>query len=144
VLGLGKAYQAARSVKRGAALIDRRSLLVQDEVAAAKAVTVVWSMHTRADIEISEDGQTARLTQGGEHATVRILHAKGGNARWRIASAEQSPPQATNTGVQRLFIRVRTPEPVDGKLSRLRLAVLLSASPKQEPPPIVPLKAWAE
>lgn len=144
VLGLAGAYQAAKRVQRGVALLNRRSLLVQDEVAAPASVTVVWSMHTRADIAISEDGRSARLSLGGEHLTARILAPGWSSARFRVASAEQSPPQAPNTGVQRLHIRVKTAEPAAGKLSRLRLAVLLSSGAIEEPPPVVPLRAWAD
>ena len=144
VLGLGGAYQAAKRVQRGVALLDRRSLLVQDEVSARSSVRVVWSMHTRATIAVSDDGTTARLSQGDEHLTARILDASGYGARFRVVSAEQSPPQATNSGVQRLTIRVVTDEPAEGALSRLRLAVLLSPSAKQDPPPVVPLNSWAE
>ena len=144
VLGLGGAYQAAKRVQRGVALLDRRSLLVQDEVAASSSVTVEWSMHTRADIAVSDDGTSARLRLGDEHLTARILVPSGSEARFHVASAEQSPPQAANHGVQRLFVRVVTAEPPEGRLSRLRLAVLLSPSAKQEPPPVVPLNTWAQ
>lgn len=100
-------------------------------------------MHTRAGIEVSDDGRSARLTLGDERFVARIV-APAGNARFRVASAEQQAPQAPNTGVQRLYIRVVTPEPPEGKLSRLRLAVLLTPGAKQEPPPIVPLSDWAQ
>jgi hypothetical protein len=144
VLGLGGAYQAAKRVQRGVALIDRRSLLVQDEVSAPESVTVVWSMHTRADITISDDGKSARLSLGDEHVTARILAPAAGNARFRVASAERSSPEASNAGVSRLAIRVVTRQPAEGQLSRLRLAVQLAPSPKTEAPPVEPLGRWAD
>jgi hypothetical protein len=142
VLGLGRAYQAAKRVKRGVAMLGRRTLLVQDEIATDESVTVVWRMHTRADIELGPDRTSARLRLGDEHVTARIIDAGGYTARFRVASAEQSEPEATNSGVQRLVIRIVTDEPAEGALSRLRLAVLLSPTAKQEPPPVEPLRRW--
>jgi hypothetical protein len=50
------------AAKRGIALIDNANVLVRDEVTATAPVDVVWSMHTGANIEITNNGRVATLT----------------------------------------------------------------------------------
>ena len=144
VVNLSRAYTAAKKVKRGVALIGGDSLLVQDEIAAPRVRSVKWTMHTRADITVSADGQFAELTQGGQRVVAQILSPRNGSARFNVGSAEQSPPQATNAGVRKLAIRTSTGRrPTAKSLSRLRLTVVLTpGGPAASPPPVAPLSAW--
>ena len=142
VLGLADAYPAATAVRRGVALLQRRALLIQDEVTASSPVSVRWAMHTRADIILGSDGTSATLLDGDEKITARILPTGGTTPRFTVASAERAEPEAPNRGVSRLQIRTTTSDPPDGRKSRLRLAVLLSPGSAMQPPPIQPLSAW--
>ena len=143
VLGLNNAYPAAQRVRRGVALINRRQLLVQDEVTAEDPVSVVWVMHTRADVTLGEDGTTATLVQGDRQVTARLIDTRGQLFRFSAASAEQAEPQAPNRGVTRLQILAATREAAEQEPARLRLVVLLSpGNGGQDPPPVVPLRDW--
>jgi hypothetical protein len=144
VVNLTKAYPAARNVKRGVALLDGDSLLVQDEIAAERVRSVDWAMHTRASISVSADGQFAELVQGGERVVAQILTPRNGSARFSVVSAEKSPPQATNKGVRKLMVRTQTGRrPTARSLSRLRLTVVLTpGGPAAAPPPVTPLSGW--
>lgn len=142
VLNLSRAYPAAKSVKRGVALLRDRSLLVQDEVKAKRRRSVVWAMHTRADISISSDGQHAQLTRGKKRVVARILSPRNGVARFSSVSAEQAPPQGRNKGVRKLRIRTET-GPRRGGVSRLRLTVLMTPDePSVDPPAVTKLADW--
>ncbi|HVM18851.1 MAG TPA: heparinase II/III family protein [Egibacteraceae bacterium] len=143
VYDLSPAYPAAASVRRGVALLGRRTLLVQDEVAAQRRQDVVWTMHTTADVTLAAGGRTAVLTQDGRRVRARIMRPTNGTATFRVESAYQAPPQAPNTGVSRLVIRTRTgPKATPESRSRLRLAVSLTPEGPSTPPAIRPLRDW--
>jgi hypothetical protein len=46
------------------------SVLVQDEITTNFPVSVVWHFLTKADVEISDGGRRARLTQGGKTISI--------------------------------------------------------------------------
>ena len=62
---------AARHVARGIALLDRRMVLVEDELQSVMGSRVAWQVHTKAEIELH--GNRALLSQKGEKLTARIL-----------------------------------------------------------------------
>lgn len=126
VVNLSKAYPAARRVHRGVALIGKNRLMIRDEVSADRVVTVAWAMHTRADVEISADGRYATLTMGKQRMTARLVGSTSATARFSVVSAEQSSPQAPNSGIKRLQIRTTTAKALPGDRSRVSLTVLLS------------------
>ena len=137
VADLSKAYAEAKSWRRGIALLDRREVLVQDEIELKTKADVVWTMHTQAGIET--DGATATLTQGNDLLRATLLEPQG--ATFETASATPPKPQAQNEGVTRLLVRLPS-------ISRTRIAVLLTpyrgdALPVA-PRAIAPLEEWAE
>ena len=118
VVDLTTAYMPlSEKTKRGVTLVvNRRAVLVQDEFALAKRCRIAWGMTTDAYIEI--DRNTALLTLDGKRLTARILSPS--DAAFTSESAEQEPPQKTNTGIRRLMVRL--PE----RSGNVRIAVLLS------------------
>ena len=137
VADLTSAYTPkAKSALRGVRLVAGAAVLIQDELEIAKPCQAVWGITT--DAKVVAAGPAATLTLDGRTLTARILQPQG--AKFAVESAEQKPPQATNTGVSRLVIR--TP----AQPGPLRFAVLLtpqapgasvSAAPK-----ITPLADW--
>lgn len=104
---------------RGVALLERRRLLVQDEVTARSPVEIKWQMHTRAVVEINRvDARRAVLTQGGEELEARILSPM--DARFDVEAAAAPPPQAQQPDVRKLIVRLV------GKVSASRIVVLLT------------------
>jgi hypothetical protein len=119
---------------RGVALIDRRQVLVQDELQAPRPVEIVWNFHTRAQIALR--GDKATLTQGNAQLQARILSPAG--AHFEIISANPPLPQAQQPDVRNLIIRL--PE----KTRDVRIVVLLTPNANGDvaAPRVEPLDAW--
>jgi hypothetical protein len=135
VADLTAAYKGhAESVRRGMALLDRKVVLIQDELSGTEGSEITWQMHTEA--EVDTEGNKAVLRQGDETLRVRILEPKG--AAFAVASATPPPPQRQNEDVRKLVIRL------PGRADPLRLAVLLVPGSVAEPslPAIEPLDRW--
>ena len=136
-IDLTEAYapKAARAI-RGVQVLQRRSVLIQDEIDLKQAVDVTWGLTTAA--EIAADGATATLTLNGRSLKAMILSPQG--ASFRVASAEQKPPEAVNKGIRRLEIHL------DGAKGTVRLGVLLAPQwpngPTVESVELRPLGQW--
>jgi hypothetical protein len=114
------------------ALIDRRKVVVQDEVEAASTpVDVVWNFHTRARIEL--DGARAHLMFGSARLDARIVSPE--HARFEVVSANPPPPQAQQPDVTNLVARLPGTREV-------RLAVEFSPSGSPATPGTEPLDRW--
>ncbi|MBN1675018.1 MAG: heparinase II/III family protein [Kiritimatiellae bacterium] len=147
VADLTAAYtRDARRVLRGVALLDRKRVLVQDEFEAAKPSRVLWTMHTRAGIELVNGGAAAVLSKGDQRLHTRILAPEG--ATFEVLGPgplPSSPPTDEGTRIRedmrKLTIPLRNAE-------RGRIAVLflpLEAGQEAAPgsqPPLTPLEAW--
>ena len=135
VADLSKAYPEATRCRRGMALLDRKEVLVQDEIELKAKGEIVWTLHTKAAIGL--DGATATLKLGDARLRAAILEPKG--AVFETASATPPKPQNQNAGVRRLLIRLP-------KASRARLAVLLTpyrGARLESIRAVVPLDRWA-
>lgn len=128
--GYGPAVKRAR---RGIALLDRRQVLVQDEVQAPEPVEVVWNFHTRAKIDTQ--GARATLALGKAKLDARILSPEG--ARFDVLFANPPPPQRQQPDVHNLVVRL------PGKTRQVRLAVLLTPGGEAvAAPALKPLEDW--
>lgn len=134
--------KTASSVVRGIALLDRKRVLVQDEIQAKLPAEVWWFLHTSA--KINADGATAVLQRGDARVWVRILTPA--DARFQVMEAQPLPSsphpekQGNNKRVRKLAIQLN-------RVSHARLAVLLVPLPKGEAPPkelpaVSGLKSW--
>ena len=79
----------------GIALLDRRHVLIQDEIEAIRPVEVVWNFHTRAHIEIH--GGRASLSSGSSRIELQIVSPRG--AQLRVG--ERQPAAAPGTAAGR-------------------------------------------
>lgn len=104
IADLGSAYKTRLAAwKRGVALIEKKRVLVQDELTpSAQPVHVVWNLHTFAAVKIAGDGRSATLSLGGATLVARILAPAG--ARFSTASTQPPPPQEPNPGLTNLII----------------------------------------
>ncbi len=142
VADLTDAYRKrAKKVERGMALVDRRYVIVQDEIEAAN-VDLWWFMHTPAAIGLEGDGRKATLTLGGKQLEARIVAPAA--ARFEVRPAEPLPTspnpagQKTNDGVRKLAIHL--PD-----TTTLRLTVVFIPRDGQGevvPPKVRPLAEW--
>jgi hypothetical protein len=124
VADLTPAYaRQAQRVWRGLSLVNRRQILIQDEIQAAKPVEVLWALHTQAEVRLSPDNRTASLSLGGTRLAARILTPP--EAVFKLLPARPGPlsphplGQAENRGVSKLAIHLQ-------EAQNLRLAVELT------------------
>jgi hypothetical protein len=124
-----------RRAWRGLELLDRKQVLIQDEVEADKPADVWWFMHTRAGARLDADKTAATLSDGKVRLVARILSPK--NATFEVMEARplpaspNPPMQNRNEGVRKLAIHLHD-------VNDLKLTVLLvplregEAAPKSE------------
>ncbi len=130
-----------RRAERGLALLQRRHVLVQDEIEAPKPADVWWFAHTPAEICLSAEGRTATLQQAGKRLEVRLLEPA--EVRFEVRPAEPLPTspnperQRANRGIRKLTLHLP-------QATRARLAVLFTPgeAADQPPPTLEPLADW--
>ena len=145
VADLTPAYaRQAHRVWRGLALVNRRQVLVQDEIDTGTPAEVWWFLHTPAAVQLSPDQRHALLTQNGQSLAVRLLSPD--NAVFELRQARPLPlsphplRQGGNSGVQKLAIRL-------SQVRKVRLAVCFDPLPAtgctpETVPAITPLADW--
>jgi hypothetical protein len=135
------AKHGAEKVMRGI-LLDRqrREVIVQDEVTLKQAGDVWWFLHTPAQVQLSEDGKTATLTQGT--ATLQAVLLSPKDARFAVMDAKPLPTspnplgQNPNNGIRKLAVHL-------SQTASMQLIVLLSLQREvQSPQALKPLMAW--
>ncbi|MFA0754985.1 MAG: hypothetical protein YPKNTGVA_000479 [Candidatus Fervidibacter sp.] len=135
------AKHGAEKVMRGI-LLDRkrREVVVQDEVTLKQAGDVWWFLHTPAQVQLSEDGKTATLTQGT--ATLRAVLLSPKDAHFAVMDAKPLPTspnplgQNPNNGIRKLAVHL-------SQTASMQLIVLLSLQREvQSPQALKPLMAW--
>ncbi|MDE3148452.1 MAG: heparinase II/III family protein, partial [Acidobacteriota bacterium] len=135
IANLDQAYKGKlTSWSRGVALLDKKRVLVQDEIAPAQPVDVVWNFHTFADVKIAADGRSATLSEGGATLHARIVSPAAG--RFSTASTQAPPPNAPNPGLTNLVINLPK------QASAETIAVVFTAPGDNARPAIKPLSTW--
>jgi len=138
VTDLTAAYKGVNHVKRGIALIDRRYVLIQDEIDAIEPIEIEWSLMTAAAISI--DGKTALLKQKGKVLQARI-HVPD-DAVWGTKSAKpKTAEEKQNDGMTKLTVTF----PVEKVSVRLVITLTPAASIDKIPKILIqpkPLSQW--
>lgn len=130
----------ARKVERGLALVNRREVLVQDEITAEQPVELWWFLSTPARVEVSADGRSAQLLLDGKKLTAELLSPAEG--RFTVRQAEplptspNPPKQKVNRGISKLTVRL--PDVTDTRLA-VRLTPGTEVGPAES---LKPLSAW--
>lgn len=129
----------ARQVQRGLALVNRRAVLVQDEVTADKAADFWWFTHTTAAVRLADGNRTAVLDQDGAKLFVRLVAPAEATFEVRKAESLPSSPanasKANNSRVSKLTVHLP-------QVTNLRLVVLFSPQESEQPPEVKPLARW--
>ncbi|MEF3302347.1 tandem-95 repeat protein [Paenibacillus sp. GYB003] len=137
----------AVSMKRGMMLAgDRTQLLVQDEMKLKEPSELYWFMHTKASIEIVENGRAAILRQGDKRLYAKLAEAPAG-AVFSVMDAEPLPTspnpegQSSNFGVRKLTVHLTD-------VSEANVAVWLVPLYEADPlpatvPAFTPLASWS-
>jgi hypothetical protein len=106
----GQAGPVTRHFKVGA----NRSVLIRDEIAAAKpGTTVRWQMVTKADIQIEKGG--AVLRQDGRRLSAKIISP--GDAAFQIASAQPPNDGVNQPNPNARMLALDVIVPASGKLT---------------------------
>jgi hypothetical protein len=135
VVDLDQAYKKELSAwNRGVMMLNRDSVVVQDEINPTKPVDVMWNMHTYANVSIATDGHSATLHDGDTRLEVRILSPV--NAHFVLVSAQAPPPQSPIVGVSNLTISLSK------QSAPATIAVLFSEQHDSTVPKIRPLSSW--
>jgi len=138
VVDMSSAYpKVARNVLRGVAVLDRRAVLIRDEV-IHPAGPVRWGMVTGAECKL--DGATATLTREGKTLVAEILSPAG--ATFEIVST--SPPTSKenpNTGTSMLATTVTPRRGATVAITILLRPVGERWNPAPKPTP-VPIAKW--
>lgn len=134
-LTAGYAPAKVKRVERGVALLaGRKRFLVEDELEAPSAVTVVWALHTRATIAIA--GSKATLSQNGKSLVLQVLEPAG--ATLAASDVNLPAPQNPATGVRKLTLSL------PAKVTSTRIVVVfLPAGQSAAGLKARPLKDWA-
>ena len=115
VINMTEAYNSnAKSVKRGIKLNKQTGeFIIKDEIELSTinqifGKTIYWFAHTKADIEISSDGQSAVLSLNGKRLLVKLLSSGMSFSIMDAKPLSTSPVvagQAENTGYSKLVIK---------------------------------------
>ena len=122
------------SWSRGIELLDKKRVLVEDEITPAQPVDVVWNFHTFADVKIAADGRSATLTEGGATLHARIVSPAAG--RFSTVSTQAPPPNAPNPGLTNLVINLPK------QASAETIAVVFTGPGDNTQPALKPLSTW--
>jgi hypothetical protein len=126
VMDLSMAYPSTVGALRGFALIDRRHVLIVDEIHPDGCLSSVdWQMHTAAKVELFDAMATLIYPAQIEGADpprfyLRIIDPHVGTFSLLSATPAEPPGQKPNTGVVKLVLHLEQVE------QPVRLAVLLS------------------
>jgi hypothetical protein len=116
--------------ERTAALVERKQVVIQDQIEADRPVEALWGMVTGAEIRL--DGKSAELEQGGWILAGEIRSPE--DAVFEIVSTAQPAPQARNEGTRKLVVRL------PDRATDLRLVVTLTPYRKGQVKPRVTVK----
>ena len=143
IADLSAAYaNATQSARRGIALVNRRDVLVQDEISSQEPCESWWFAHTAASVSFDATHHVATLKQGGKTVYVTLLEPQG--AVFQLLDAA---PLETSPRVNGQADESQGPHPVH-KLAihvagqtKSQIAVLVSPT-KQATSAIRPLNQW--
>ncbi len=113
VFDLSDVYKRdVNSYERAVELNRKRKLIaVKDDFIAKTPSTVWWSMHTKAEIQVSKNGKSAVLLQNGKKMKMRVCGVK--NARFQVLPATNLPGEtfpltknSENTGFRKIAVKL--------------------------------------
>jgi len=141
--GPSKGY--LKKSERGIALLDRKTVVVQDEITQIQPIDIWWFMHTlNSLIQLSDEERVALLQQGSTRLWCAV--ASPPEARFTVMDPKPLPSspnprgQDPNQGVKKLAIHL------NGATSTRLSVVIVPLNVGQEPPTqlpaVAPLDEW--
>jgi hypothetical protein len=116
-------YPKVKHLYRGISLQRKpEQIIIRDEIKTEIPVDLWWFMHTKADIKIIEDGNSAILQQADKRLLIKLLNQRS-NYKFTTTNANPLPSspnpkgQNTNKGINKLVVKLR-------RVNNERLSVL--------------------
>ncbi len=135
VADMSAAYKLPpKTLYRGAALLNRRDVLIQDDLKSDEPLDIEWNMYTRA--KIVPKGRNATLALRGAKMYARLLSPA--DATFEIGSAEAPAGQTQQPDVHSLRIHLKTSSGAN------RIAVFLSPIEDAQTAALEPLTHWVD
>jgi len=142
IVDLSQAYKnlGVTAMKRGVALYGKEDrVLIQDQISATKPVEAVWQIHTRAQIDISENGKKATLRLGDHQLSVSLVDTE--NAKFSSEELSIPAPQQPVQNVRLLKVKLDKPA------AQQRITVLFApyfepVGRKEKMPKSIALENW--
>jgi hypothetical protein len=126
----------AAQVMRGAAMLDKRSFLIQDEITGAKG-EILWQMITGNQIDLQKSH--AVMMQNGKHFHAQILSPE--KAVFEVLPVKPKyKEEIQNEGYAKLAIRVQ-PD-VNSPTTTIAVHLWLKGEDAPGTPKIIPLAQW--
>jgi len=100
----------ADRVTRMYSMLDRKRVVIRDEVHGARAADLWWFLHTQAKVELAADGRAATLSRKDRHLKVVLRDPPA--ARFEVMDAKPLPSspnpaqQADNRKIRKLAIHI--------------------------------------
>lgn len=146
IINMSESYGAyAQSVRRGAKTADNRnSVIIRDEITSLKQKSdIYWFMHTKAAVELLDDGKSAVLTQNGksikfelvtdaESFELKVMEAKP------METSPQIEGQTDNSAYRKLAVVIKAGAG-DGVYIQVKLSPVSDDMPETQN---VPLDNW--
>jgi hypothetical protein len=128
----------ATSVNRGVAIIDKKYVLVKDEITATENETTIrWAMLTPAEVKINKDG-TAELTQNGKKLELKVNSPS--NVKLKTWSTQGLHDyDAPNTGTTLIGFEVKISA---NSINSLEVLLIPEENKVISKTKILPLKDW--
>jgi hypothetical protein len=140
LIDLTEAYKEnVSSAQRGIALINKKTVLVQDEIKSAKPFEMYWFVHTYAGITLSPKKNKATLMVDGKKMIAEIISPAGTtfevmNAAL-LATSIQSTGNNPNKGFKKLAIHLKG-------ITNATVAVEFKEQDGKVKTKIIPLAQW--
>jgi hypothetical protein len=111
IADLTEAYAGSvQKAERGVEMLNRNTILIQDEIETIRPSELWWFLHTQARVKIAPDGSSALLTQPGKRLLVTVVSPT--DARFTVLPPKPLPTsphpagQNKNKGVSILAIHL--------------------------------------
>lgn len=139
VVDTGSIYKGQlASARRGVALQEDRSVVVQDEVKAlGKAASVRWAMVTRAEVKVDGEGH-ATLTQDGKKLGFLVVEPAGAVVKIYPTDPPPAATDARNPGTRMVGFEVA----VSAGAAQRIVVQLVPRDEKVSAPTVTDLAAW--
>lgn len=148
IADLTAAYRKdAYSIKRGMMMFNlRNEVLLQDEIELRQPSELWWFMHisSQNQADISQDGKSALLTQGGKRLWVQLISDT--DAQFIVMDASPlpvspNPEQTVNSAFKKLALHL---EDAYQETIAVWMVPLAAGQPiPAESPALIPLQAWS-